>query len=62
MRRGPAAQPALAALLDERAAELEAAHRRVRRAIRQERARFVPRTPPDLLGVVVLLPVPRGVA
>ena len=57
-----AAQPALAALLDERAADLEAAHRRVRRAIRQERARFIPRTPPDLLGVVVLLPVPRGVA
>jgi superfamily II DNA or RNA helicase len=55
-----ALQPALAVLLDDRAADLAAGHRRVRRLLERERLRLEPRTPPDLLGIVVLLPVPKG--
>ncbi len=50
----------LAALLTERAAALQASHGRVRRILRHGRIRVEPQTPPDLLGVVVLLPIPKG--
>ncbi|MBK8985345.1 MAG: DEAD/DEAH box helicase family protein [Chloroflexi bacterium] len=54
-------QPHLDLLLFERAEALQAAHRRVRRMVQQGTVRIEPQTPPDLLGVVVLLPVPKGV-
>ena len=53
-------QPNLGQLLAERADELRASHQRVRRVLRHGRIRIEPQMPPDLLGMVVLLPVPRG--
>lgn len=52
--------PALRGLLDGRVAELQENHSRIRRLLRQVRVRIVPQLPPDLLGVVVLLPVPKS--
>lgn len=54
-------QPQLAVLLSERAQALQAAHRRVRRMVQQGTLKIEPKTPPDLLGVVVLLPTPKGI-
>jgi hypothetical protein len=56
-----ALQAHLQTLLKERARELQESHQRVRRLLRRERARIEPQMSPDLLGVVVLLPVPKGV-
>lgn len=56
-------QKALDPLVVERAKSLQAAHRRVRAAVRlRKRGMSVARHyPPDLLGLLVLLPVPKGV-
>ena len=48
-------------LLKERAQHLQESHRRLRRITRERSVRIEPQTPPDLLGVLVLLPVPKGV-
>lgn len=50
---------ALQELLEGRVAELQESHSRIRRLLRQARTRIAPQLPPDLLGVVVLLPVPK---
>lgn len=57
----PQLQPALEALLQQRARELELAHERIRQASGRAKPRLEPQTPPDLLGLLVLLPVPAGV-
>lgn len=54
-------QGALRNALDKRARHLEETHHRIRQLISQHRVRIEPQLPPDLLGIVVLLPVPRGV-
>lgn len=48
--------------LDERAAELLAAHRRIRQALSQKIRNLAvrPQYPPDLLGLIVYLPMERG--
>lgn len=55
--------PALKEKIGERARSLEEAHHRIRAAVRIRRRGLVvrPQLPPDLLGVLVLLPVPKGV-
>ncbi|NNJ11942.1 DEAD/DEAH box helicase [Chloroflexales bacterium ZM16-3] len=55
----PEPAPSLRALLDTRGTELQESHSRIRRLLRHSRARIVPQLPPDLLGVVVLLPLPK---
>lgn len=54
-------QPSLETLLHARAEALQAAHRRIRRLVQQTTLYIEPQTPPDLLGLVVLLPLPKGV-
>ncbi len=56
----PLLQPQWERLLAQRAADLQGSHGRVRRILRHGRLRVEPQLPPDLLGVVVLLPVPKG--
>jgi len=51
-------QPLLAGVIAERGKRLEESHRRIRRLTARERIRIEPQMPPDLLGVLVLLPVP----
>jgi superfamily II DNA or RNA helicase len=58
----PKLEPQMAALLAERAEALQESHGRVRRLLRHGRLQVEPQMPPDLLGVVVLLPVPGGMA
>ncbi len=53
-------QGALSQSLNERKEILTQAHHRVRQLLGQRRARIEPQLPPDLLGVLVLLPVPKG--
>ena len=57
-------QKPLEPLIVARAKRLDEAHRRVRASARLVRRglRIVPQLPPDLLGVLVLQPIPRGVA
>lgn len=55
-------QPELEALLEARAQKLEASHYRVRQVIEERKILVRPQMPPDLLGVVVFLPVPKGVS
>ena len=57
----PKLQESLSSILRERGRALEEAHRRVRRITREARLRVVPHEPPDVLGLYVLLPVPKGV-
>jgi superfamily II DNA or RNA helicase len=57
-----ALQPQLDAVLDERAARLTESHRRIRSLTRAGQVRIEPQRPPDLLGVLVLVPVPKGAA
>ncbi len=54
-------QPDLEHLADEHAQRLHESHRRVRRAAREGKLDVKPQLPVDLLGVYVLMPVPRGV-
>ncbi|GAB4273664.1 MAG: helicase-related protein [Candidatus Promineifilaceae bacterium] len=54
-------QPHLQELLAQRAATLEESHGRIRHLLKHGRIQIEPQTPPDLLGVVVLLPIPRGI-
>ncbi|PRR71265.1 helicase-related protein [Neomoorella humiferrea] len=49
-------------LAQERALKLHQAHRRVRRITREGRLVVRPQLPPDILGIYVLMPVPKGVA
>ncbi|RLG67735.1 MAG: helicase, partial [Methanobacteriota archaeon] len=49
-------------LLAARAHELEQSHRRMRKLIEEKAVKFQPNHPPDWLGVLVLLPEPKGVA
>lgn len=44
-----------------RAERLKEAHRRVRRAAQEGRLVVEPQLPVDVLGVYVLMPVPRGI-
>ncbi|GIV95663.1 MAG: helicase [Herpetosiphonaceae bacterium] len=55
-------QPELNAIAEARASALRESHRRVRQTIRAGRVTVKPHLPLDLLGVYVLLPVPKGVA
>ena len=55
-------QPQLEAVVTERAERLEQSHKRIRSLTKQSQIRIEPKMPPDLLGVLVLLPVPKGVA
>jgi hypothetical protein len=57
-------EPAIKLLLDVRAQKLLQSHRRVRAAVSLARRGLsvTPHFPPDLIGVLVLLPVVRGVA
>jgi superfamily II DNA or RNA helicase len=57
----PDLQPKLGEVLDERARQLQESHQRIRSLLSRKPVRIEPQTPPDLLGVVVLLPVPKGV-
>jgi len=56
-------EPQLKPRLDERAQKLLEAHRRVRAAanLRLRGLSVTPYFPPDLLGVLILLPIPKGV-
>ncbi|RMG58244.1 MAG: hypothetical protein D6713_08155 [Deltaproteobacteria bacterium] len=45
-------------LLTERAASHEETQKRIRRLLRERAVRFEPQFPPDLLGILVLLPIP----
>jgi hypothetical protein len=56
-----ALQPALEEVVARRAEALAQSHDRVRRVLKGDRVRIEPQMPPDLLGIVVLLPVPGGV-
>ena len=60
----PDLQPDLANLARDRAQLLEQAHRRVRQVagVRLDRLTVEPKLPADVLGVYVLLPVPKGMA
>jgi hypothetical protein len=60
----PELEPDLRNLAEERAKVLEHAHRRVREAAGARLARLAvePKLPADVLGVYVLLPVPKGLA
>lgn len=53
-------QPQLNDVLERRAGAIERSHVRLRKVIGQKKVRVEAQTPPDLLGVVVLLPVPGG--
>jgi superfamily II DNA or RNA helicase len=59
-----ALKPQLNPILDERAQKLSESHRRVRAAahLRRRGLSVSPYFPPDLLGVLVLLPLPKGAA
>lgn len=52
----PAAEPHLRQLVTDRAAALQATHHRVRQLLKHQKACIEPHFPPDLLGVLVLLP------
>ncbi|MBW1731834.1 MAG: DEAD/DEAH box helicase [Deltaproteobacteria bacterium] len=54
----------LNSIVKEQAKRLEDAHRRVRSAVRLPRRGMAvkPHLPPDLIGILVLMPVPKGVA
>ena len=54
----------LNSIVKEQAKKLEDAHRRVRSAVRLPRRGMAvkPHLPPDLIGILVLMPVPKGVA
>ena len=56
-----ALQPRLQEMAAERKARLEESHQRIRSLIRGGRLRIEPQMPPDLLGVLVLVPQPKGV-
>jgi hypothetical protein len=58
----PDLQAPLRPLVEARARRLEEAHRRVRAAAGIGTVRARPHWPPDLLGLLVLIPIPRGVA
>lgn len=47
-------------LLEDRAAALGESHKRLRRMLKEKRVKIEPQKPPDLLGIVVLLPAPGG--
>ncbi len=53
-------QEVLRAVLDQRTQELTEAHQRIRQLLGQRKIRIEPQMPPDLLGVLVLVPIPRG--
>jgi superfamily II DNA or RNA helicase len=55
-----AIQAAFEPAFKERAYQLAESHGRVRSLIRERHVRIEPQTPPDLLGVLVLLPIPKG--
>jgi len=59
-----AVQPQLKPILDERAQKLADSHRRVRAAahLRRRGLSVSAYFPPDLLGILALLPIPKGVA
>lgn len=60
----PLLQPALSPHIQERAKKLEDAHRRVRASLQLKRRGLAvePHLPADLLGTLVLVPQPKGVA
>jgi len=60
LNRWGAVQAAFQPAFAERAAELAESHRRVRSLIQERQVRVEAQTPPDLLGVLVLLPNPMG--
>lgn len=58
----PDLEPQLRELMHSRARTLCDKHRRIRDTLQQQELTIEPNWPPDLLGVVVLLPMPRGLA
>ena len=57
-----ALQPELEVLMAQRASHLAEAHKRVGRLLKGRSMQVEPQMPPDLLGLLVMLPVPKGVA
>jgi len=57
-------QPGIELLVQRHAKKLEDSHRRVRLAVHLPRRglSIKPHLPPDILGVLVLLPVPKGIS
>jgi hypothetical protein len=53
-------QPELNTVLGKRAENIQQSNTRLRKILKQKRVVVEPQTPPDLLGIVVLLPVPGG--
>jgi len=47
--------------VDQRAQALASSHQRIRRLLKKKQIKVDPFFPPDLLGVLVILPVPKGV-
>jgi len=46
----------------QRAQDLSSSHKRIRRLLKKRQIKVEPYFPPDLLGVLVILPVPKGVS
>lgn len=53
-------QPELNIVLGKRAESIQQSNTRLRKVLKQKRVVVEPQMPPDLLGIVVLLPVPGG--
>lgn len=53
-------QPELKDVLGERAKGIQQSNARLRKVLKQKQVRVEPQMPPDLLGIIVLLPVPGG--
>ena len=49
-------------IAEDRAQRLHDAHRRVRKITRTGQLKVTPQGTPDVLGVYVLMPVPKGIA
>ncbi|MDW8381936.1 MAG: helicase-related protein [Verrucomicrobiota bacterium] len=52
----PAVEPDIRQLITDRAKHLQATHQRVRQLLKHASTRFEPHFPPDLLGILVLVP------
>jgi hypothetical protein len=57
----PQIEPDMNAIANARAVALLESHRRVRQATRTSRVAVKPHLPLDVLGVFVLMPVPKGI-
>jgi hypothetical protein len=62
LKAWPSLQPQVQKLIETRAAELEASHKRIRQAVslRVRELKLVPQLPADLLGILILQPMVEG--